>query len=157
MTSGQGGDAHPSEPTAEEDDATCLHASTVAMNGRAVLIRGASGSGKSGLALQLIALGADLVADDRTLIRRDGAQVSADAPRAIRGRIEARGMGLLNCPAKGPAHVVLIVDMDREEEARLPPPRREDLLGVSLPVTRKNTCAHFPAAIMTYLRHGRSD
>jgi HPr kinase/phosphorylase len=156
MAAGQDGDAHPGKRTAE-GEATCLHASTVAVQGRAALIRGGSGSGKSGLALQLMALGADLVADDRTLIRRDGAGLSADAPRAIRGRIEARGIGLLNAPAAGPAQVVLIVDMDREEEARLPPPRHEDLLGVSLPVTRKIGGAHFPAAIMTYLRHGRSD
>ena len=51
---------------------TIVHASCVARDGRAVLIRGASGSGKSGLALQLMALGAGLVADDRTRLWREG-------------------------------------------------------------------------------------
>jgi len=45
---------------------TTIHATTVAVNGRGVMIRGASGSGKSALALQMIAMGAELVSDDRT-------------------------------------------------------------------------------------------
>ena len=155
MTVGQDGAARP-EGQGPADE-TCLHATVVGVEGRAVLIRGASGSGKSGLALQMIALGAGLVADDRAVIRRDGAGLIADAPDTIRGRIEARGVGLLRCPANGPMQVVLIVDLDHEEEARLPPIRYEALLGVTLPVIRKNAGAHFPAAMMTYLRHGRSD
>ena len=49
-----------------------LHASAVAIEGRAVLITGPSGSGKSGLALDIIALGARLVADDGVILRREG-------------------------------------------------------------------------------------
>ena len=43
--------------------AVLLHASCVAVAGRAVLITGPSGSGKSSLALTLLAHGAALVAD----------------------------------------------------------------------------------------------
>ena len=131
------------------------HATTVAHAGRAALIRGASGSGKSGLALQLIALGARLVADDRTVLRRRGDRVIADAPDTIRGRIEARGVGILAAPPAGPTPVALIVDMDADETDRLPPLREAELLGVMLPLQRKIDLPHFPAAIMAYLGHGR--
>lgn len=132
-----------------------LHASCVAVDGRAVLIRGASGSGKSGLALQLMAMGARLVADDRTRVWRDGGAVIADAPDRLRGRIEAREIGILSAPAAGPTPVALIVDMDRAETDRLPAHRTEPLLGVALPVARKSTLPHFPSAIVTYLKGTR--
>ena len=51
-----------------------LHATAVAVAGRGLLIRGASGSGKSGLALEMMARGAQLVSDDRVIVsdRDDG-------------------------------------------------------------------------------------
>ena len=115
------------------------------------MIRGASGSGKSGLALQLMALGAGLVSDDRTRLWRDGMQVMADAPDTIRGKIEARQVGILTAPPVGPAPVWLIVDMDAVETERLPPLRQAKLLGINIPLARKSQLAHFPAAILTYL------
>lgn len=157
MTTGPCGAACPEDGARQDAAEACLHASTVAVEGRAAMIRGASGSGKSGLALQLIALGAELVADDCTCLRYEAEGLIARAPEAIRGRIEARGVGVLRCPVTPRAMVVLIVDMDHEEEDRLPPMRYEDVMGARLPVIRKNTAAHFPAAVMTYLRHGRSD
>ncbi len=74
------------------------HASCVAYGGRGVLILGASGRGKSALALRLMALGAVLVADDRTDLCREGDSVMARAPDAIKGMIEpatwaSRGRG----------------------------------------------------------------
>ncbi len=132
-----------------------LHASCVAVAGRAVLIRGASGSGKSGLALQLMAMGAQLVADDRTRVWRVGGALMADAPHRLRGRIEAREVGILVAPAAGPVPLALVADLDHDETDRLPPERQEKLLGIRLPVVRKSTLPHFPAAIATYLRGGR--
>ena len=65
---------------------------------------GPSGAGKSALALQLLALGAELVADDRTDIIRQGDHLIADVPQAIAGMIEARGMGILErCDPCGPS------------------------------------------------------
>jgi len=142
------GHGPPDTPT---DTALNLHATCVARDGRAILIRGASGSGKSGLALQLMALGAGLVSDDRTRLWRDGMQVMADAPDTIRGKIEARQVGILTAPPVGPAPVWLIVDMDAVETERLPPLRQAKLLGINIPLARKSQLAHFPAAILTYL------
>ncbi|MEQ8896512.1 MAG: serine kinase [Roseovarius sp.] len=144
------GESHPSD-TVPSSGETILHASCVAHGGRAVLIRGASGSGKSGLALQLMALGAGLVADDRTRLWLDGRSVMADAPPAIRGRIEAREVGILTAPPAGPAPVALVIDMDAAETDRLPDHRAVTLLGEDIPLARKSELTHFPAAILTYL------
>ena len=111
-----------------------IHASCVKVGDRAVLILGASGAGKSTLALALMAVGGMLVADDRTLIRRAGGLLLADCPAEIRGRIEARGIGILRAEAAGVTPVGLVVDLDRREDRRLPPPRHVVLAGVALPV-----------------------
>ncbi|MEO1139521.1 MAG: HPr kinase/phosphatase C-terminal domain-containing protein [Pseudomonadota bacterium] len=142
----------PPQPT---DQSTTVHATTVAVDDRAVLIRGASGAGKSALALQLMAHGAGLVADDRTRLWRAGEAVVADAPKAIRGQIEARGVGILSAPAFGPCAVSLVVDLDEDEADRLPPTRTTQVLGVALPLLRKCPGAHFPAALALYLKGGR--
>lgn len=145
----------PLRPVPSETHIT-LHASCVALDGRAALILGASGSGKSGLALQLIALGAGLVADDRTQVTRKADTLIAAAPTPLKGLIEARQVGILRTPLTGPAQVTLIVDMDVAETDRLPPERTYTLLGLHLPLIRKSTLTHFPAAITTYLKGGRA-
>ncbi|MBC7132555.1 MAG: serine kinase [Roseovarius sp.] len=128
------------------------HASCVALAGRAVLILGAAGAGKSSLALQLMAMGAGLVADDRTRLWREADRVMADAPDTIRGLIEARGVGILRPGAIGPVPLALVVDLDREASERLPPLRSITLAGVTLPLFANLPRAHFPAAIALYLR-----
>nr|WP_298919646.1 HPr kinase/phosphatase C-terminal domain-containing protein [uncultured Roseobacter sp.] len=134
---------------------TLLHASCVALRGRAVLIQGESGSGKSGLALELMAYGAELVSDDQTvLLELDGA-LWATAPASIKGLIEARGVGILTAKSCGSAEVVLAVDMDAEEQRRLPHPNEKTIAGVRVPVFHKVDTRYFPAAILQYLRVGR--
>ena len=113
---------------------TVIHASCVRIGAGAVLILGASGTGKSSLALALMGMGAVLVADDQTILRHAGAVLWADCPVPIRGRIEARGIGILHADCAGGTPVGLVVDLDRHEERRLPPPRRIRLAGVSLPL-----------------------
>jgi len=135
---------------------TC-HASCVAYDGRAVLILGASGRGKSALALKLMALGAQLVADDRTVLTRQDMRVMADAPPNIRGRIEARFVGILNGRPAGASPLRLIVDLDQTEIDRLPPQRSKNLMGIALPLLHNSDTSHFPAAILQYLKAGRSD
>ena len=134
-----------------------LHASCVAARGRAVLILGASGSGKSALALQLMALGATLVADDQTILTAGPQGLVASAPEAIRGRIEARFVGLLTAEAMASAPVALAVDLDREETERLPPRRRTRILDRHLPLLHRVDRPYFPAAILQHLISGRSD
>jgi HPr kinase/phosphorylase len=105
--------------------------------------------------LQLIAYGASLVSDDRTCITRQNTQIILSAPPALRGLIEARGVGILSSPTVPSAQLAFIVDMTQAEEDRLPPFHEDRLLGMSVPVIRKTDADHFPAAIMLYLTHGR--
>ena len=139
------------------ETATTLHANCVALGGRAVLILGASGSGKSALALQLMALGGTLVADDRTELTATPAGLLARAPSAIRGRIEARGIGILNAAAVSDVPVVLAVDLDKRGDDRLPPRRSRSILGHRVNLIHGQDGAHFPAAIRQYVMAGRSE
>ena len=110
-----------------------IHASCVALAGKGVLLRGPSGVGKSDLALRLIhEADAQLVADDQCRLTREGPAVWVTAPGTIRDRIEARGVGILNLPAKAAVPLRLIVDLG-QDLPRLPDPAREALLGVSIP------------------------
>tara|TARA_R110000744_G_scaffold148683_1_gene261746 strand:- start:516 stop:950 length:435 start_codon:yes stop_codon:yes gene_type:complete len=131
-----------------------LHATAVAVDGRAALILGASGAGKSSLALQLMALGAVLVADDRTVVQRDGSHIVADVPDTLRGLIEARGVGILNATCAGPVPVSVVIDLDQTETQRLPAAHGHSLLDLTLPCLHKCDTPAWPAAIMQYLKAG---
>jgi HPr kinase/phosphorylase len=112
-----------------------LHATAVAIDGCAVLLRGASGSGKSDLALRLIDAGACLVADDQSELCRAGDRIIVRAPAAIAGLIEVRGVGIMRLDAVAEAPVALIADLVAAAEIeRLPKPKTERILGVALPV-----------------------
>lgn len=134
-----------------------VHASCVAFGGRGVLILGPSGAGKSALALQLMGLGADLVADDRVALRVQDGGLVASAPPGLPPLIEARGIGLLHAPRLDQARVVLAVDLGRIEPDRLPPLRQMRLLDVAIPLVLGPVSGHFPAAIRHYILHGRQD
>lgn len=137
------------------DGIATLHATAVALNGAAVCICGASGAGKSALALQLMAFGARLVADDGCRIWRDGDALWVDAVDTICGRIEARGLGILRADPAGPTRLALWVDLDLDEPHRLPPQREKVFLGVSRPIVHNAATPHFAASILQYLRAGR--
>lgn len=132
-----------------------IHASCVAVDGRGLLILGPSGAGKSALALAMMAHGAALVADDRTDLVRSGGAVVADAPPALRGRIEARGVGILAAEPAGPVPLALVLDLGRAETMRLPPKRTHDVLGIGLPLVLGPYSFHLAVMMMQYLRQGR--
>ena len=132
-----------------------LHASCVAAHGRAVLVTGPSGAGKSSLCLTLLALGARLVSDDRTLVTATPQGLVASCPSdAIRGLIEARGIGLLRADPLDQVPVALVVDLGQVETHRLPPPRHITMLGATLPLLHRPQTDAFPAALMVYLSQG---
>ena len=134
---------------------TILHATTVAVAGRGLLIMGPSGAGKSALALKLLTRGAALVADDQTEITLTDGQLVARCPAPLRGLIEARGLGLLHAPAIDSAVLSLVVDLSQAETERLPPRRKVTILGCALDLVLQVQNDHFPDALMLYLRHGR--
>jgi serine kinase of HPr protein (carbohydrate metabolism regulator) len=110
-----------------------LHASCVAIGGRAVLIAGRSGTGKSDLALRLIDRGARLVSDDYTIVRRVEGRLLARAPANIEGRIEIRGLGILSLETESDVPVALFVDLDRRPERMRQADEQVSVAGVQLP------------------------
>lgn len=127
-----------------------VHGTCVALSGCAALLRGAPGSGKSDLALRFITAFGDraqtgeaacLVSDDQVLVSRTGETLRVRAPATIAGKLEVRGVGIVNLGACEDAELKLVVDMAAIDDVpRLPPEpaAQEMLLGVPVPLLRLN-------------------
>ncbi|WP_025897436.1 HPr kinase/phosphorylase [Sneathiella glossodoripedis] len=112
-----------------------IHASAVAIQNQAILLRGPSGAGKSDLALRLIGEGATLICDDYVELEILGGQVWAHTPKNIAGLIEVRGLGIVSQPYVSGVSVALVCDLVQVSEIeRLPdPPQYEQLLNIAVP------------------------
>jgi serine kinase of HPr protein (carbohydrate metabolism regulator) len=122
-------------------DSTTVHASAVLVGSQAFLIRGPAGSGKSRLALALIAASdtgllrfARLVADDRTHLEACHGRVLARPAAALAGLIEVRGLGIRQLPHEPVAVVGCVIDLAATDAQRLPAPagREAVVAGVRL-------------------------
>lgn len=96
-----------------------IHATSVVIGGRALLLAGRSGSGKSDLALRLIDRGALLVSDDYTMLENRDGILFAAAPPQIAGKIEIRGVGLDDLACARAAPVALMLTLDQQVD-RMP-------------------------------------
>jgi serine kinase of HPr protein (carbohydrate metabolism regulator) len=133
-----------------------LHASCIAIAGRAVLIEGPSGAGKSDLALRLIDRGAVLVSDDYTLTQRTETTLLASPPATIAGKIEVRGIGIQTMRHADRVPVALLIRLSDSVD-RLPEPecvRR--IAGIDIPVVSlKPLEASAPIKVeMALVEHG---
>lgn len=115
-----------------------LHASCVAIDGRAVLIEGRSGSGKSDLALRLIDRGARLVSDDYTVLVRERDRVLAQPPATIAGRIEVRGIGIVDMPHVEHVPAALVVRLADQVERMPEEGDMRTIAGVAVPMVALN-------------------
>ncbi|MCX5494924.1 HPr kinase/phosphatase C-terminal domain-containing protein [Kaistia dalseonensis] len=101
-----------------------LHASAARVDGAGVLVRGASGSGKSSLVLALLMadrLTNRLISDDRLIVTAEAGRLYAAAPETIAGLIEIRGQGIVRLPYVSPEPISLVVDLEPIERCpRLP-------------------------------------
>jgi serine kinase of HPr protein (carbohydrate metabolism regulator) len=114
-----------------------VHAGCVAIGGRGVLIAGPSGAGKSDLAIRLIDRGAELVSDDYTSLSSDGDRLIASPPETIVGKIELRGVGIVEKPFLAAVPLALAIELGEVAE-RLPEARLREWLGVAIPVIALN-------------------
>ena len=109
----------------------------IAFGEEAVLFRGPSGSGKSDLALRCIEKGADLISDDQTILCRKNKKIIASAPRSIAGKLEVRGLGILDFPYREDASLVLVLDLINEGALeRLPKIGFVDYFDIKIPNLR---------------------
>lgn len=133
-----------------------LHATAIALDGQGLLLLGPSGGGKSDLALRLIDQGAVLVADDQVEVVLDGGQAFAQPPPAIKGLIEARGVGILKLPYLDRAPLVLAVMLAQAADIeRLPEPESWQGPGFALPLLRLDPFqASTPAKLRLALQAG---
>ena len=127
--------------TAVPHQATC-----VAIGERGMLIEGASGTGKSSLALALIDRGARLVGDDGVLLERRGERLWALPPPTISGLLEVRNVGLVTLPAS-PAPLALVLRLDADAPRLPETAERAVLAGMDVPLIRLN-----PGSSVLHLR-----
>lgn len=109
-----------------------LHASCVCVKDKGILLIGASGTGKSDLALRLIDRGAMLVADDYVNLTKKDNALMASPPNQLEGKIEVRGVGICTLPFTPNAQIHLYVDL-ADLPDRLPEPTFQDIVGVMIP------------------------
>lgn len=119
------------------------------------MILGQSRAGKSGLALELMALGADLVGDDAVELSREKGRIILRRPKNIAGIIEARQVGLLSVPSIEQAGLAIVVDMDQYANERLPKLRFHAILGVDIPLIYGKETPNLGAVLWCLLGEGR--
>jgi len=115
------------------NDSPIMHATCVDINGSGVLIVGRSGSGKSSLAINLIALGSTLVADDQCEIVKKNNKLSVFKPTSLPSSIEIRGVGLVSVPMVVETSLDWVVNMDEAETQRMPDLQFTEIDGYRIP------------------------
>jgi HPr kinase/phosphorylase len=129
-----------------------IHGTAVALEGHGLLILGPSGSGKSGLAAGLIALGASLVADDRVDLRaEEGGALCALRPAQGPATIELRGLGLISAPLADAVPLAAILLLE-PSTARLPDPETLRLADREVPLLRHPAHPELAAKLILWLR-----
>jgi hypothetical protein len=119
---------------------------------RGVLIEGSAGAGKSDLALRALDAGFRLVADDRVELWTSAGRLFGRAPPTLAGRLEVRGLGVVETCALSFAAVALVARCGPAE--RLPDPAFAQFLGVCAPLIELDPLeASAPAKLRRALSH----
>ena len=153
-------------------ETTTVHGVFLDVLGVGVLLTGASGVGKSELALELISRGSGLIADDVVEFCRVGPEtIEGRCPPLLRDFLEVRGLGVLNvrtifgeASLRPRKNLRLIVHLERPGPDLAPPlerlplrPGTEDVIGVmigkvTIPVAAgRNLAVLTEAAVRNYV------
>jgi HPr kinase/phosphorylase len=145
-----------------------VYGTCVALGGRAAILQGPSGSGKSDLALRFLALSMNLdalgtgessaperpmlVSDDQVIVRSIDGRLFVRPPGAIAGKLEVRGLGIIDVPHRAEAELRLMVALTTPENVpRIPTDAKPVvmLLGTPTPLIK---LAPFDASAPVKLR-----
>lgn len=129
------------------------HASAVEINGRAVLILGASGTGKSTLSRELMVLGGNLIGDDQIFLNETGESVIVSAHPNANGRMEVRGVGLFKAQSSLQSKVELVVNLDNLPQGRLPEQKHFQFGKIKLVQYDIKGLSHMASFIYLLLKH----
>ena len=105
------------------------------MDGRALLIEGAPGSGKSSLALALIDRGGVLIGDDGVALEPREGRLWASPPPTIAGKLEIRNVGIVDLPT-AQAPVALVIALDEAAPRYIEAPEWIEIAAINLPLVR---------------------
>ena len=119
---------------------TSIHANCVVVGHSGVLIRGASGSGKSTITRRIVELAryrgyfSEIVGDDRILLRMNNGRIVASGHPLIAGCLEIRGLGIAQSNFENRAVIRLLVDCEPVLKVRAPDDLENsgELFGISL-------------------------
>ncbi|WP_308915584.1 hypothetical protein [Jannaschia sp. LMIT008] len=139
-------------PVGGRADAVSMHATAVAVDGRALCLCGPPGIGKSGMAAQMMVAGAALVADDLCLLTRDGGGLRVSRPDGGPAAMDLRGLGVVGVPVVAQAEPVAVVLLGGDPP-RIPAPEDLDVLGLRLPVLRQAVRPDTAAKLILWLRN----
>ncbi len=139
------------------DSETTLHGTCLEVNGHGVLLLGSPGSGKSSLALHMMdqagyglsakAMRSFLVADDQVVIVRRGKKLVARSPANLEGKLEIRGLGIVEVKSMASTTLALVVKLhDHTHIERMPDAASFEILGISLPLVELDPAANSATA-----------
>lgn len=127
------------------------HASAVAYQGRGVLILGESKTGKSTLAVNLMAMGCQLVGDDQVFVGKEGAHLWVHSHPNAQGLFEIRNLGIFKALTECKAKLVLAIDLNQDSVQRLPDQLWFSYDSVKLPSFNGKGLPHLADFIYLYL------
>ena len=137
-----------------KDNIKIIHASSIDINGKGVVILGKSGAGKSNLAIKLISMGAKLISDDQTHFKFKENKIIISKPKTTPNFIEARGIGLIKVPFVVSAKLFCFVKITNLELNRLPNAKNKYCFGKKIKMMEFNPFYNNESALFMSLRYG---
>ena len=137
-----------------QDNSKIIHASSVDINGKGVVILGKSGAGKSNLAIKLISMGAKLISDDQTHFKFKENKIIISKPETTPNFIEARGIGLIKVPFVVSSKLFCFVKITNLELNRLPNAKNKHCYGKKIKLMEFNPFYNNESALFMSIRYG---